>query len=498
MSFQELFPIQPPNALQWQAMIPLLAMSIMSIVALVCSPLKSGRFFSFTAFVSGCVISLFALTFSGESSIVLLDGTLVFDRISQVFSFIVVAAGLAAAIMSLGFDEREHFKPEYFPLMGMSLIGMMVLVSTRDLVLLFIALELLSLAVYILVSMRRTSAHGAEAGLKYFLLGGSASAILLYGVTLVYGSTGSLSYLGLQEAYKNLWQPDLPLLPAVGLGLIAIGFLFKIGAVPFHMWVPDVYMGAATPVTGFMISAVKAAAIGALLRFCAEVFALPGLLASEGAFSSILGVIIAATLIFGSFVGLRQQNLKRLFAYSTIAHTGYLLLGILALTVGQRPEAADAIASYTLFYAVMNIGGFAVLTQLSPRDDDEMDLKDLAGLGQRRPFMAFALSIFLLSMAGIPPTAGFFGKYYLFISAISAGQVALTVLAVLASVVSVVYYLRPLFYMYMQEQEAEAVGGVGGLSAAPRWFGSAAVVSLAVLLTLFMGLVPAWFSSLMQ
>lgn len=496
MSFQELFPIQYLNAEQWQAMIPLLAMALMSVLGLVLSPLRAGRFFAFTSFISGCIVALLALSFGNEAPVTVLDGTLVFDRISQVFSFIVITVGLGSAIMSLGFDEKENFKPEYYVLIGMAMLGMMILVSTRDLVLLFIGLELLSLAVYILVSMRRASAHGAEAGLKYFLLGGSASAILLYGVTLVYGSTGSLSYAGLQEAYKNLWQPDLPLLPAVGLGLIAIGFLFKIGAVPFHMWVPDVYMGAATPVTGFMISAVKAAAIGALLRFSSEVFALPGLLASDGAFAHILAVIITATLIFGSFVGLRQQNLKRLFAYSTIAHTGYLLLGFMALTVGQRPEAAEAIVSYTLFYAIMNLGGFAVLTQLSSREDDEMDLKDLAGLGQRRPFMAFALSIFLLSMAGIPPTAGFFGKYYLFISAISAGEVTLTIIAVLASVVSVVYYLRPLVYMYMQE-DSEAAGS--GLSLkTSRWFGSAAIVSVAVLLILFMGLVPSWFSGLMQ
>ncbi len=492
MSFQELFPIQPLTGEQWQALIPMLLMAISSVVALVLSPLKAGRFFAFTCLVSGSVLSLLALTFMGDTSITIMGGTLVIDRIAQVFSFIVIAAGLGSALMSLGFDKREQFKAEYFALIGLAVVGMMILVSTRDLVLLFVGLELLSLAVYVLVSMRRTSAHGAEAGLKYFLLGGTASAILLYGVTLIYGTTGSVNYTGLAEAYRNLWQPDLPLLPAVGLGLITIGFLFKIGAVPFHMWVPDVYMGASTPVTGFMISAVKAAAVGALLRFCTEVFSLPGLLSDNGAFATVLWVIIAATLILGSFVGLRQQNLKRLLAYSTIAHTGYLLLGFLALTVGQKPEAAEAIVSYTLFYAVMNLGGFAVLTQLSPSDDDELDLKDLTGLGQRRPFMAFALSIFLLSMAGIPPTAGFFGKYYLFISAISAGQIALTIIAAMASVVSVVYYLRPLYYMYMQEDKAASA------AAATRWWGTTAVVSLAVLLTIFMGLVPAWFSGLMQ
>jgi NADH-quinone oxidoreductase subunit N len=356
---------------------------------------------------------------------------------------------------------------------------------------LFIGLELMSLAVYVLVSMRRQAAMAAEAGLKYFLLGGVASAILLYGVTLLYGATGSLKFDVIGQSLSRLWQTGTPMLPVVGLVMVAIGFLFKVGAVPFHVWIPDVYTGASTPVTGFMISGVKATAIGALLRFSADVFALPGLLQVGGSFYWILWFIIAATLLFGALVGLQQTSLKRMLAYSTIAHTGYVLLGFLALIVGQKDGASDAIVSYTLFYVVMNLGGFAVLTLLSPEGSDEPTLQDLAGLGQRRPYLAFALSLFLLSMAGIPPTAGFFGKYYLFMSAVSAGELGLTILAVVGSVISAAFYLRPMVYMYMRAAEDNT-------EVEARWFGSSAVVGLAAVLTLVMGFIPSWFSGFMK
>jgi NADH-quinone oxidoreductase subunit N len=493
VSFEELFPIQMIAAEQWQAMTPFLLMSLSSVLALLFSPLhERGRLASFAALVTGSVLALLSLSFGvPDAPVSILGGVLVIDRLSQVFSALAVAAGLAGAFMTLGYDRRERLMPEIYALIAFAVVGMMVMVSTRDLLMLFIGLELMSLAVYILVSMRRQAAVAAEAGLKYFLLGGAASAILLYGVTLLYGSTGSMKFDLIGEGLSRLWQNQTPMLPVVGLVMVGIGFLFKVGAVPFHIWVPDVYTGASTPVTGFMISGVKATAIGALLRFSADVFALPGLLSVGGSFYWILWAIIAVTLLFGALVGLRQTSLKRMLAYSTIAHTGYVLLGFLALITGQQDGASDAIVSYTLFYVVMNLGGFAVLTLLSPEDSDEPSLSDLAGLGQRRPYLAFALSLFLLSMAGIPPTAGFFGKYYLFMSALSAGELGLTILAVVGSVISAAFYLRPMVYMYMRPGEE-------GITGEPRWAGSSAVVGLAAVLTLFMGLIPSWFSGLMR
>jgi NADH-quinone oxidoreductase subunit N len=489
VSFTEAFPIQMLTGGQWLALLPLIVMSLTAVGALLLSPWF--RALSLGLFMAGSILTLMVVSISDyQTAQSILGGTIVVDRLSQVFWFLIVAAGLAASLMSLGFDRREKILAEYYALIAFAVVGMMVLVSTQNLVFLFIALELMSLAVYVLVSIRRQSSLAAEAGLKYFLLGGAASAVLLYGMSILYGTTGSLTYLGIRETYLKLWQPDLPILAAVGLGLVGFGFLFKVGAVPFHVWIPDVYTGASTPVSGFMISAVKAAAIGALLRFSTDVFATPGIFHVDGAFYVLLSAIIALTLIIGSLVGLRQTNLKRLLAYSTIAHTGYLLLGFLALIVGQKAEAAEAIASYTIFYAVMNLGSFAVLTLMSPEGDDQLELKDLTGLGRQRPFVAFSLAVFLMSMAGIPPTAGFFGKYYLFLSAVSAGEITLTVLAVLASVVSAVFYLKPIYFMYMKEEAADL--GPAGM----RWAGGTAVIGLALILTLIMGLLPAWFTGL--
>jgi NADH-quinone oxidoreductase subunit N len=343
-----------------------------------------------------------------------------------------------------------------------------------------------------MVSLQRQSPRSAEGGLKYFLLGGAASAVLLYGVTLLYGTTGTLLFGALVENSQSLWQGQFPILFVLGLVLVAVGLLFKVGAVPFHSWVPDVYTGAVTPVTGFMISAVKLAAVGLLVRLGAEIFALPGLFSEGGALSLILNIVTILTLLLGSLIGLAQTNLKRLLAYSTIAHTGYLLLGFAALTVGKHPEAADALASYAVIYAIMNIGCFAVLTLLTAEGKDDLEIKDLAGLGKRRPVLAFALSVFLLSMAGIPPTAGFFGKYYLFMSAIAADQIALTVLAALASLVSAAYYLRPLVTMYMDESSS-----VSEDLPQARWLGASLVTGLSLIVTILFGLLPGFVSGLL-
>ncbi len=477
----------------WLGILPLLCMALTAIFTLVLSPLKgSGRALSLAMLLIGSLAAVASVAvFPFEETIVLLDGVLVFDRLSQIFSVILILAGIAAAVMTLGYDQREQFQTEFFSLIAFAVTGMMAMVSTRNIVFFFIALELMSLTVYVLVAMHRQSPLSAEASLKYFLLGGAASAVMLYGASILYGTSGSLDVTAIAAAYQGLFADKLPILPIVGLLLFSVGFLFKIGAFPFHIWVPDVYTGAATPITGFMISAVKAAATGALLRMCLELFALP--VGKEPVLASLLGFIILATLIFGSVVGLRQERLKRIFAYSTIVHTGYVLLGFLALLSGGAgaKDAASSIVSYTIYYVVMNLGAFAVLTMVSPKDNDDMTLSDLSGLGNRRPVLAFALTVFLLSMAGIPPTAGFIGKYYVFSAALASGFTGMTVIAAIASVVSAVIYLRPIVQMYMKESDES-------FSALPaNWLGSNLVVGLSLLLTVVMGLVPAWFSRLL-
>lgn len=493
MNFSAVFPMSFIEGHNWVGILPILCMALTAVTCLVLSPIKeSGRVVSLVMLIIGSVAALASsVLFPFEQTIIMLDGVLVFDRLSQVFSAIVVLAGLASAIMAYGYDKREHFQTEFFSLIAFAVVGMMAMVSTRNLVFFFIALELMSLAVYVLVAMHRKSPMSAEAALKYFLLGGGASAVMLYGASLLYGATGSLDASVIGTVFQTLWTGKLPVLAIIGIVLFAVGFLFKLGAFPFHVWIPDVYTGAATPVTGFMISAVKAAATGAFLRMSLDLFAYP--VGKEPVLVSLLGFVIFATLIFGSIVGLRQTRLKRIFAYSTIVHTGYVLLGFLALLSGGAgaKDASSAIVSYTIYYVVMNLGAFAVLTMISPEDNDDLTLDQLSGLGQRRPVHAFALSVFLLSMAGIPPTAGFIGKYYIFTSALASGFTGMVIIAALASVLSAVIYLRPMVHMYMKESDE-------AFQAPPsNWFGSKLVMGLSLVLTFVMGLLPAWFSRLL-
>jgi NADH-quinone oxidoreductase subunit N len=493
VSFTNNFPMSILEGPQLLGLLPILCMALTAITTMLLSTLREkGRAVGFAMLIIGSVAAVAsALVYPMHEAVVLLDGVLVFDRLSQVFSVLCIFAGLLAGMLTLGFDEREGLQPEYFSLIAYAVVGMLAMVSTRNLVFFFVALELMSLAVYVLVSMHRASPMAAEAGLKYFLLGGAASAVLLYGASIIYGTTGSLEVDGIRAAFQSQWNGKLPLLPIVGIGLFSVGFLFKIGAFPFHVWVPDVYTGAATPVTGFMISAVKAAATGAMLRMSLELFAIP--VANTPVLNIILCVITVATLVFGSIVGARQNRLKRLFAYSTIVHTGYVLLGFLALLSGGEgaKDAASSIVAYTIFYVVMNLGAFAILTMISPQHDDDLTLDHLTGLGARRPVLAFAMSVFLLSMAGIPPTAGFFGKYYLFSAALASGYTGITIVAAFASVVSAVIYLRPMFYMYFKESEESFQ------TLPSNWLGSNIVVGLSLFLTVMMGLLPAWFSKLL-
>ena len=493
MTFNQLFPISFIQGADWIGLLPILCMTLTAVFTLILTPIKgAGRSLSFTMLLVGSIASVASSAlFPFEQTIVLLDGVLVFDRLSQVFSAIVALAGLSAAVMSLGFDEREQFQTEFFSLIAFAVVGMMAMVSTRNIVFFFIALELMSLAVYILVGMHRQSPMSAEASLKYFLLGGAASAVMLYGASFLYGASGSLDASVIGGVFSSVWSEKLPILPIIGLALFSVGFLFKIGAFPFHFWIPDVYTGAATPVTGFMISAVKAAATGAFLRMSLDLFAYPA--GQEPILIAVLSFIIFASLIFGSVVGMRQVRIKRIFAYSTIVHTGYVFLGFLALLSGGAgaKDASSAIVSYTIYYVVMNLGAFAVLTMISPKGDDDLTLDQLTGLGSRRPLLAFAMSVFLLSMAGIPPTAGFIGKYYVFSAALASGFTGMTIVAAIASILSAVIYLRPLVQMYMKES------GESFQAIPSHWFGSNVIVAVSLILTVVMGLAPAWFSRLL-
>ncbi|MBM4370276.1 MAG: NADH-quinone oxidoreductase subunit N [Deltaproteobacteria bacterium] len=384
-----------------------------------------------------------------------------------------------SSLASVGYDrENRVHHGEYYALLSFAGLGMMLIVAATDLLVFFVALELLSLAIYGLVALKRFSPRAAEAGFKYFFTGALASAVLLYGMTLVWGETGTLSYFQL----GSLLPAGASALAYAGLLLILTGFAFKVALAPFHLWTPDAYEGAPGPVTGLMASGVKVAAFGALFRF----FFVSGAGAAGAPFGvepgTILLVLSLATLFLGSLVALHQTDVKRILAYSSVVHAGYLGLGVLALPPSGDATLAGSLPFYLVAYGLSNVGAFAVLSMLESRQREAVTLESLRGLARRRPLAAFALTVFLASLAGFPPTVGFLGKYYLFRDLILLSHGALTwvvVVAVGASLVSVWYYLAPVVSMYMKEPEEEP---------APLAGSSAMTVALVVSLLAVLGL----------
>ena len=349
-----------------------------------------------------------------------------------------VAAGFSI-VLSLHYLQRERLlAPEYYVLILLGTVGMMFMGGASDLIVLFLGLEVMSVSVYVLAGYNRRSVFSAEAALKYFLIGAFASGFLLYGIALVYGSTGvtNLSLMG-----SKLAQGTLPLMASLGLGLLVIGFAFKIAAVPFHMWAPDVYDGAPTPVTGFMATGVKAAGFAGLTRVLVEGF--PSALSQ---WQPIVAVIAIVTMVVGNLIALVQRPLKRMLAYSSVAHAGYLLT---ALWPGSR-LAVSTVLVYLAAYTLTTIASFAILAALGRNGERDITLDDVAGLATRRPWMAAALALCMLSLLGFPGTFGFIGKWYILNSVVAEGQSILAVVLVLTSVVSAGYYLPVIMSMYMR------------------------------------------------
>ena len=372
-------------------------------------------------------------------------GVIVADNFGLFFNVTICAIGLLTILLSAGAAKRDRLpEGEYYALMLFSIAGMMLMGSTRDLLVVFIALEIMSLGVYVLTGIKRTSEAGAEAAFKYFVLGAFSSAFFLYGIAMAYAAAGTtkLDELGARVA-SSASQPDMTFILA--MILLLVGFAFKVSAVPFHMWTPDAYQGAPTLVTGFMSTGVKAAAFAAFVR----VF-LSALEPLRADWVPILSAIAALTMILGTVVGVAQTSVKRMLAYSSIAHAGYLLVGLVAASTAGKA----AILFYLVAYAVTNLGAFGVLAALSSEDRPHDDVRDFAGLWHDRPGMAALLTIFLLSLGGFPPTVGFIAKWYIFSAAVQSGQISLAILGVLTSVVSVFFYLRIVVMMYMTDEKA--------------------------------------------
>jgi NADH-quinone oxidoreductase subunit N len=408
----------------------------------------------------------------------ILNGMLVVDTFALFFTGICVLASLATILVSDGYLRRfDLMRGEYYALLLLATAGMFVLVSAYDLMSVFLGLELMSLAIYVMVGFRRRDFFANEAAMKYFLLGAFAIAFFLYGMSIIYGLCGTMNFKGIvTAAVERGHVGHAPFLFAIAL--VLVGFVFKVSAVPFHMWVPDVYQGAPSPVTGFMAGAVKAASFAAFLRLFYMSF-----FAAHSSWVEIIVVLAVATMTLGNVVALVQRNVKRMLAYSSIAHAGYILVGMAALSVDDT-RAASSVMYYLLVYALMTIGAFALLCAVENRDDSRgLELEDFSGLGLRRPMLGFSMALFMFAMAGIPPTAGFFGKYYVFNAAIGQGLTWLAVVGVLNSALSLYYYLRVVVYMYFRKARVET-------PVFDDW-GVRAVLVATVLAVIWLGLGPS-------
>jgi len=380
---------------------------------------------------------------------------------------ILLCAG-GAILLSLGYLEREDLTaPEYYPLLLLATCGMLFLAGAEDLIVLFLGLEVMSVAVYVLAGYDRRNPSSAEAALKYFLIGAFASGFLLYGIALVYGATGTtnLSLIGAQ-----LSGGHLSIMAALGLGLLLIGLGFKVAAVPFHMWAPDVYDGAPTPVTAFMATGVKAAAFVALVRVLLE-----GFPSARGLWQPVIAGLAIASMVVGNLIALAQPTIKRMLAYSSIAHAGYLLV---AAWPGTR-LGSGAVLLYLAAYGLTTLASFGFLAALGRNGERDVTFDSIAGLAGTRPWVALGLSICMLSLLGFPGTFGFIGKWYIISASVAEGQMILPVILVLTSVVSAGYYLPVIMSMYMKP----APSGVPtqGMRLAPAAAGAIAVSVIAVL-----------------
>jgi NADH-quinone oxidoreductase subunit N len=407
---------------------------------------------------------------SAMAGMVAVDGVALFTRLT------ICLSGLLTVPLSYAYaEERRMHRGEYYPLLLFSALGMTLLAAAADLIMVFIAIEVLSLALYVLAGFAKRDLNSQESALKYFLLGAFSSAILLYGVAITYGVAGTTNIAAAGEAFSALDAPRGLVLTA--MAMLLVGFGFKTAIVPFHMWTPDVYQGAPTPVTGFMAAATKAAAFAAFVRVFVGAF-----WPLQWSWVPVFWVLAVLTMLLGAVLAVVQTDLKRMLGYSAIAHAGYVLIGLIAAT----PEGVSATLFYLLVYAFMSLGAFGVLALLERRSHKAMAIDDLRGLGRRLPIPAGMMALFLLALAGIPGTAGFMAKLAIFRAAVGVGQSGIVVVAVVSSVISAFFYIRVIVAMFMEE-ELEGAGEQPGLGTTP---GTWAGLALASAVVVVLGIVP--------
>ena len=398
------------------------------------------------------------------------------------FAIVFCIAGLLSTMLSKSYIQKENIEhSEYYFLLLLAVVGMMLMAAAADLIIFFLGLELMSVSFYVMAGFVRRRQTSNEAALKYFLLGAFATGFLLYGIALLYGSTGTTNITSIISRADTLLVHTTFM---IGLGFLVIGLAFKVAAVPFHMWVPDVYEGSPTTVSGFMSTGGKAAAFSALL----VIFA-PKLVNLVGPLREVLAVVSALSMIVGNLIAISQTSVKRMLAYSSIAHAGYILTGIVA----ANTYGAKGVLFYLIAYTVMNIGAFGVLSIFESSDRQNLTFDDYSGLSSRKPIIAGLMALFMFSLSGIPPFAGFFGKYYVFAGAVQAGYTWLAIIGVLMSVVSLYYYLRLVVVMYFKEQALISEAPVSKLSIAALIISAVAVVEFGIFPSTVLSLTAHFF-----
>jgi NADH-quinone oxidoreductase subunit N len=461
-----------PQAADYIRILPEIVLSVFGMIIMVLEPLMdergSHRTLGFVALL-GSVGALVATLFQSQYPGLAFWNMVRVDSFSVFFHFLVAAVTVVSVLTSFEYMRVQGIRAgEYYALILFGAVGMSLMSSAVELVLIFIALEISSISTYILAGFRRRAAISAESSVKYFLLGSFATAFFLYGVALMFGATGSTSISTIADALRS---GHVPVLAYVAVAFMFVGLGFKVAAAPFHVWTPDVYEGAPAPVVGFMSTAPKAAVFAVLLRIMFEANA-PGRL-------GLIWVAAALSMTLGNVGALVQDNVKRLLAYSSIAHAGYLLVAFAALPNNGIPASMF----YTASYAAMNVGAFAVISHFAGEGERYVTLEDYAGLGRRSPLLAATLTIFLLSLIGIPITGGFFAKFYVFSAALQANLTGLVIIGVLNSAVASYYYLRLIVFMYMREAREEVP-----VSPIPVGLGAALAISVAA--TVYLGMVP--------
>jgi NADH-quinone oxidoreductase subunit N len=467
----------------WLPILPLIAVTIGAIVVLLAGVRMAddeSEGLGWLALATLGVAFVLALGQVGQTGFAF-GGALAVDGFSGFFQLTILIAAAFTVLMSLDYASDNHLAgAEYYSLLLFSTLGMMLMAAAGDLVVIFLGLETMSIAVYVLAGMRRLDPRSNEAAIKYFLLGAFSTGFLLYGIALIYGATGSIKLEVIRTALSGSMTSNSLL--RLGLAMLLVGFGFKVAAVPFHMWTPDVYEGAPTPITAFMAVGVKLGAFAGFVRIF-----LVGLLPVSGQWSEALWVVAVLTMTTGNVIAVVQTNIKRMLAYSAIAHAGYVLIGMIAAS----PEGGAAVLYYLLTYAFTTLGAFGIVVALERRQLAGDLIADYRGLSTRSPALAAAMAVFLLSFTGVPPLAGFMGKFYIFSAALRQGYTYLVVIAVVNSVIAAFYYISVIVAMYMEE---------GGVEPArmTRRPALVAAIGLSAIATVLVGIYPAPYMTAAQ